>query len=759
MDDAFEAPRPMRTPVAADRGSAVHHARGETPEEMEFAPLLRSVWRRKLLVISTIFLITLFATVVAFQLTPRYSASAKILVGTPETNVVDIEAVLSGLGSDQAAVESEVQVLASRSLAGKVADELGLDRDPEFNARLRPPSILSAFDPLQWLPDGWRAALLGRNVDAAPPTQEEIEQRTRADVITALQEAVSVRVEGRSRVINISATSEQPKLAAAVANTLSDLYLVDQLEAKFEATKRATDWLNDRVQELRGQVAASEDAIEEYRRRTGLVQSKDTTVTQQQISEINTQLILARTQTAEAGARLTQMSSLVESAGGVDSAAEVLASSLIQRLREREADVARRVAEMSTEYGKRHPKMINTKAELDDIRSKIEAEVAKVVRGLENELEVARTRERTLERNLEQLKRESERIKSSEGQLRVLEREAAADRALFDTFLARLKETGQQDEIQQADARIISRADVPAGASSPNKKLIIAGAFALSAFLGVLLVFLLEHLDHGFRSSEQIENMTGASTLSLVPLLSAMRLRRSTPSDYVLNRPASAFAESLRTLHTGILLSGLDDAPKSVLITSSTPEEGKTTVATAMARLTARSGKKVLLLDGDLRRARIRSLLRLDGTRGLLDALGQHSPLEECIQHDEASGLHVLATGGNVPNPPEVLGSQQMAALMDTLERTYDMIIVDSPPVLVVSDARILSRLADRTVFITRWGETKRESVKLALKQLVESGANVAGVVLCMVNIRKHAQYGYADSTYYYESARRYYVD
>ena len=592
-----------------------------------------------------------------------------------------------------------------------------------------------------------------------PPTQEEIERRTRANVITALQEAVSVRVHGRSRVIDVTATSVQPKLAAAIVNTLADLYLVDQLEAKFEATKRATDWLNERVQDLRGQVAASESAVEEFRRRTGLTQSKDTTVTRQQISEINTQLILARAQTAEAGARLSQIRSLVESAGGVESAAEVLASPLIQRLREREADVARGVAEMSTEYGKRHPKMINAKAELEDIRTRIEVEVAKVVRGLENEVEVARARERTLQRNLDQLKRESGRLKSSEGQLRVLEREAVADRALFDTFLARLKETGQQDGIQQADARIISRADVPAEASSPNKKLIIAGALAFSALLGVLLVFLLEHLDHGFRSSEQIESMTGASTLSLVPLLTVMRLKRSKPTDYVLNRPASAFAESLRTLHTGILLSGLDDAPKSVLITSSAPQEGKTTVATAMARLIARSGRKVLLLDGDLRRARTRSLLGLNGAYGLIAALGQHSALEDCIQHDETSGLHVLATEGNVPNPPEVLGSQQMVALMVSLERTYDLIIMDSPPVLVVSDARILSRLADRTVFIVRWGETKRETVKLALKQLVESGADVAGIVLSMVNIRKNAQYGYADSSYYYGSARSYYVD
>lgn len=576
-----------------------------------------------------------------------------------------------------------------------------------------------------------------------------------------------MRIAGLSQVILLTARSEDPKLAAALANTLAELYLVEQLEAKFEATRRATDWLNERVLDLRRQVEASEQAVEEYRRQHGLMRGrgKDTTVTEQQISEISTQLILARTKTAEAGARLRQVRTLVKSDGGVDSAAEVLASPLIQRLREQETDVARRAAEMATEYGPRHPKMINIKAELEDVRARIGGEVEKIVRGLSNELEVARTRERTLERNLEDLKTEAAEINVSQGRLRVLEREAAADRALLDTLLARWKETGRREEIQHADARIISAAVVPGGPSSPRKRLIIGAALGLSTFLGVLLAFLVEHLDRGFRSSEQIETMTGVGTLALVPLLAGLRLGRRSPVAYVLAKPASLFAESLRTLHTGLLLSDVDAAPKSVLVTSSLPEEGKTTISIAMARLLARNGRSVLLVDADLRRHQASRMLGFPDASGLVELLVREGTrLDDVLRCDEDSGLHVLAAGGSsVPSPPDLFDSTRMRELMQALHRTYELIVIDSPPIHVVSDARILSRLADRTVFVVRWGKTRRESAALGIKLLLESGARVAGAVLSMVNVRKNARYAYADSGYYGYGAsrkyRRYYTD
>ena len=525
--------------------------------------------------------------------------------------------MLRGLHINRAQLESEMQVLTSRSLIAKVVDKLDLVNEPEFNPRLRPPSrsLLHQWfpeiglDPLGWIPERWRVALSGRPGSAEPPppppTPEEIEQQVRRAAVARVRSSLSVRIEGRSRVIEVTARSLNPKFAASLANTLVDLYLLEQLEAKFEATRRAAAWLNDRVRDLRRQVEASERAVEEYRREHGLIESKDTTVTEQQVAEINTQLILARTKTAEAGARLRQIRSLLTSERGVESAAEVLASPLIQSLRERETDVTRRAAEMATEYGPRHPKMINVKAELDDIRERIEAEVEKIVHGLDNELEVARIREQTLDRNLENLKAEAAKLNTFQGSLRVLEREAAANRTLFDTFLSRWKETGRQEEIQHADARIISHAEAPVRPVSPRKVRIVGVALGFSVFLGIFLVYLIEELDSGFRSSEQIESMTGYGVLSLVPLLTRLRLKRNQPVTYAMDKPASSFAEALRTLYTGILLSNVDTAPKSLLITSSLPEEGKTVISAAMARLLARSGRRVLLIDADLRRGQI----------------------------------------------------------------------------------------------------------------------------------------------------------
>ena len=756
-------------PGAEYQAEARRWSARELLDERWLREFIERLWRHKWLLVTTVGLVTLAAAIYVAQATPRYAAKAKILIGVPRTNIADVENVLRGLQINRAQLESEMQVLTSRSLVTRVVDKLDLVNEPEFNPRLRPPSrsLLHQWfpgiglDPLGWIPERWRVALSGGAAGSAeppPPTPEEVEQQVRRAAVAKVRASLSVRIEGRSRVIEVTARSPDPKLAAGLVNTLADLYLLEQLEAKFEATRRAAAWLNDRVQDLRRQVEASERAVEEYRREHGLIESKDTTVTEQQVAEINTQLILARTKTAEAGARLRQIRSLLTSERGVESAAEVLASPLIQSLRERETDVTRRAAEMATEYGPRHPKMINVKAELDDIRERLEAEVEKIVHGLDNELEVARIREQTLDRNLENLRAEAAKLNTFQGRLRVLEREAAANRTLFDTFLSRWKETGRQEEIQHADARIISYAEVPARPVSPRKTRIVGAALGFSVFLGIFLVYLIEELDSGFRSSEQIESMTGYGVLSLVPLLTRLRLKRNQPVTYAMDRPASSFAEALRTLYTGILLSNVDTPPKSLLITSSLPEEGKTVISAAMARLLARSGRRVLLIDADLRRGQIAKVLDLPNEYGLVEILGrrQHS-LDEVVQHDGVSGLHVLTTGGTVvPNPPDLLDSDRMRALLSEAGEAYDLIVIDSPPVRLVSDTRILSHLVDKTVFVIRWAKTRRGVATLGIKQIVEAGASVAGVVLSIVDVPKNARYGYADSGYYYGSSRKY---
>ena len=734
--------------------------------EADIREILGRLGRRKWTIVGTTALLMLAAALVVLQLTPRYRAETQIMIEPRQQRVVDVEEVLSGLNGERETIESERRVIASRTLAEKAIARLGLGRDAEFNPALREAHpLLRMLKPLVGAPpDGtalgqvsaiWRD-LAGSGRTGQPQTPEEIFENERARVIDSFLDNLEVLPDGRSRVITIAFTAERPELAARIANTIADLYLVEQLEAKYEATRRATEWLNERTAELRERVRASEDAVEAFRRQAGLIEGRGGTLATQQVAELNTQLILARTTRAEAEARLRQVQSLLGGQGGVESAAEVLSSPLIVRLKEQEAEIMRRAAELATQYGPKHPRRINVQAELDDIKAKIGLEVQKVVQSLRNEADVARAREASLGASLESLKENVGRASSAEVRLRALEREASANRGLFENFLARLKETAAQQDLHRADARIISRADVPEKPSFPRTVPMLAAAFATALIAGVAAALLLDRLDPGFRSPAQVETWLNIPGLGLIPLLDGRRSFGRGPENDVLDRPTSAYAEALRTLHTALLLSDVERPPKTVLITSSTPREGKSTIALSVARLTAKAGRKVLLIDADLRRPRAGGALQLKARPGLADLLARPADWQRAIQRDKASGLDVLTAGESAASPPDLFGSEQMRALLAELSEAYELVILDSPPVLAVSEARILARLVDRTVFVVRWASTPREVAALGLKQIREAGGNVAGAVLSMAGVREHGRYGYGGSAYYYGAPPRY---
>ncbi len=742
----------------SDKGLAAQYS--PSMEDVDLREVLRKIWRRKGIIFATVVVLTTLTGIALFQMTKLYTAETLVMIETRGSNIVGIEAVLTGMSADAEAIESEIEVIRSRGLAEKTIKKLKLDQNPEFNETLRPKRFLAdLLDLNQFVPKEWLDVLLGRT-DEIVLSPEEIEAKKRVRIIDNFLTRLNIAPKGRSRVIGIGFTSENPETASKVANTLADLYIVEQLEVKFEATRRANEWLNSRISGLREKVDASGRAVEEFRRKSGLIESSGVTLAGQQLSELNTQMVLTRTKRAEAEARLRQVIGLVSSPGGVDSAAEVLQSGLIQRLREQEAEVQRKVAELAVEYGERHPKMINARAEVRDIEKKIQSEVNKIVKGLENEVGIAKAREASMVKSLEELKQEVGQSNRATVKLQALERESTADRTLLETFLSRFKETSAQEDvnIQQADARIISFADVPDKHSFPKRTLILALTFVGSFSIGLLLVFIVERLDNGFRSGEQIEKLTGVSVLGLVPVLSGLSKIGKAPESYILERPASAFGESIRTLHTSVLLSHLDEPPKSILITSSLPKEGKTTIASCLARMQAMAGRRTVIIDTDFRRPSVHRAFGIAEQPGLVELLAGEVQLEDVVQTDEASGAHVISSGTSAPNPSNILASDHMKRLLDSLAQTYDLIILDSPPVMAVSDARILSNMADVTVFVVRWAETRREVVNAGLKQIISSSGRLAGVVLSMVDVRKHARYGYSDSGVYYGSVKKYYT-
>ncbi|MFQ5561835.1 MAG: GumC family protein, partial [Nitrospinota bacterium] len=504
----------------------------------------------------------------------------------------------------------------------------------------------------------------------------------------------------KTRGIQISYTSKYPRKAALIVNTIAEQYIVEQLDAKFEATRKATKWLSERISVLKKKVEESEKAVEMYKKESGLGSASG--LPSQQVAEFSRQLMEVRSQRREAEASLGQMNLMADSPEGVGSMGKVLSSPLIQGLRVREVDLLRKISEFKTEYGERHPKMINLRTEIKDLRKKIKKEIDKIAFGIKNEVQVIIESEKSLEKDLDALKLEASEISRAEIRLRALEREAEADRVLFETFLKRFKETSTQDSIQQPDARVISRADIPSKPSFPNKKKTIGIAFAVSIFCGLFLISVLEFMDSGFRSTEQIETLTGISALGYIP-----QVDRKSPEDFILQKPYSAYGESIRSLRTSLLLSNVDTPPKVILVTSGIPEEGKTTTALSLARLAAMSGQKTFALECDLRRPTFakrlmeKDLMAKISKKGLVELLAQEVPFSDVV-HSDKSGIDFICAGRSVASPTDLFSSKQMTELVSKLSREYDLIVFDTPPVLAVSDARILGALADKTIFVTR---------------------------------------------------------
>jgi polysaccharide biosynthesis transport protein len=735
-----------------------------TERGFDFASFLRVFWRRKNLFIGIVVLLMALAVTGLSAITPLYTAQTDVIIENREQQVANLKAVLGDVFPDKEGLLNEIEVIRSRSIADKVISNLHLADDPEFNDTLKQPSLLvtaigDAKDILaQYLPENVFAAFFAGK-QGPRLSEEQRLARQHEKIVDTFVDRLDVSVKGQSRVIVIYFTSENPEKAAQIADAVADAYILEQLDAKFEATQRANLWLAAKLQDLRKQVAQSDAAVEEYRKRAGLLESKDGTLISQQVADLSTQLIVARTERAAAEARLDQVRQMIRAAGNAQAAADVLGSPTIQELSKQEAEVKRKIADLSQELGDRHPRLISARAELRDLQAKMTVEVNKVVQKLENEAAVARAREASLQRSSQQLEGRLGQANASQVQLRALERESDANKALLQQFLARFEEISAQSDLvgQQTNARILSAAVVPEKPSEPKKLQILALVFVASSVFAAVIVLLIENMDRGFRSGEQIEQTTGARSLGLVPVLKGHR-RDGGPNAYVAKNPSSLFGESIRSVYTSILISHAKPAPRTLMITSSQPREGKSTLAVCLTRMCAISGKRAVIIECDLRKPTVHRSFAVPQSPGLTDFYRGEAQLKDIVHQDEATGASVIPSGRLGVDPTKVLGSPEIRQLLAALAREYDLVVVDSPPLMAVSDARLLAPDMDACVFVVRWGRTHREVVCQGLKELLETGAHVSGVVISMVDPSKHASYGFGDSGYYYKGVKSYYT-
>ena len=735
----------------------------QAEEPFPLLDYLQLLWFRRHLIIA----ITIFVAVIGFiyvnQLKSVYTASSTLMVNMPETQIVDIDQVLTreryGYGDKALA---EIEVLRSRGLAAKVIDKLHLLNYEEFNPSLHVPEesffdFLQYLNPKTWIPDSWKKALkeaISGEVQVIPPSEEETVDRRMVTATNIFLSKLSVDTIQWTNIITIGFSSLSPVIAARIANELPESYIVDKLQAKFDATEKATAWLTDQLSGLEIQVVESERAVEIYRDEHGLTKGASTGIMTAQLSEINSQLIVLRAERAAAEARLLQINRLIGQDGqGIETSNEVLSSPLIQQLLNQEATVTRRLSELSIEYGPKHPRMLQVNAEIEDIRARIETETNKIIQGLENEVEVARTRERSLEGSLRESEQQSGTQNREAVQLRALEREAAANRVLYETFLNRFKETSSTKGIASSDARVLSAAEVPGSASYPNKKRSFIIIFILGFMAACGLVFGLHFLNPGLHSPEQIEKETGLHAIGMIPKLPG----KGEPHEYLMKKPHSGYVEAINSLKISLKLSDPDARIKAIQVTSSVPEEGKSSLVLSLAMVMANEGKNVLVVDADLRRSSINKRLGLpqEGL-GLTDyVLAQTDKPDEFIIRHEETGIDFMRTGNaKYANATDIFSSKRMHSIVDTLKQRYDYVLFDTPPVMAVADSRVIGQITDKTLFVVRWDKTPRKVARAGIELLRKGNADIAGIVLQQVDLKRYGRLGYGDSGYYYHYGR-----
>src|SRR5690554_1106622 len=479
-------------------------------DSIDISTVLRFLRRRRAVIISVTILITALVALIVHQLTPQYRAQAVLMIDSRQANVTNVEAVLSGLSTESAAITSELDILRSPPLMQRVVDRLNLYDHPLFNQAPKPSAWASVREWVTGLLPEAFAERDAQEVIKEVPDPEAERRRLARRLLGGLETENS----GRSYTIRVSYTSPDPQLSMQVANTVADQYLVDQLEAKFEATRRANSWLQERLEELREEVRVAELAVREYRETHNLVENQGATVNEQQLAEINAQLVVAQVERSQAESRLQ-----AARAGSPEGLRDVEGATLLRDLRAEVSSLRRREAEMSTRYGDRHPEMINIRAERQDIQARIQEETGRVIQTLINEVEVARAKERALQEALDDLRGATAGAQRAGVELAELERQAEAARLLYENFLGRYRETSEQQELDRPDARIIAEAELPSQPSFPRKGLMMAGGGVLGLLLGLGAAVLLELLDRGFRRSEQLEKATATPILGVAPLI------------------------------------------------------------------------------------------------------------------------------------------------------------------------------------------------------------------------------------------------
>ena len=732
--------------------SAIAEQAGEEQgSSMGLGDILAMLRRHVVLIIALTVVGTGLAAVTAWTTAPTYEAMSTVLVDPRKTTIVKNAEVVSELPADTPTVESEVELLSSKTTMAQVIERLNLRNDPEFNRERIRTKLLRMIGLKSAQPAQQPQAPQNHEVDAAnDPDRDEI--------LELFARSVKVGRRRNTYLLEVSATSQDPVQAARIANAVVESYLKQQLHNKSKVTGEASGWLEQKLEGMRQRVVEADRAIALFKAGNGIIDTEHgQRLDERQIARLMESLVLVRSQAAEAKAKYDQVQRLIQTPGGRAAAADVLMSDTIRLLKDQLVKVTRKVAEADTRYGPRHPEMLKSLAELKDIEKQIGIEVDQVIINYKGAFEISRDRERSLTEQLETMK-SSQAVTNEAGvRLRDLEREAAANKALYESFLGRYKQTVEHQNMHVADSRMVEAATVPLFPTAPKKPKIVMMGFGAGLGLGLALTLLLEMMKPGLARPEDFERATQLTHLASIPAVELqpklMAQSRQLTNRMVLAAPEGQFAEAVRVVRHAIDMRWRSGLGRTILLASPQPEEGKSSLASNLAVHYATTGERVLLIDADLRRSNLtRTSLPGPPEIGLFDCLTQHIPIERAILRETATGLCFLPAHGAAPaaaSIPNMLTSPAMAGVLYRLRQQFDVIVIDSPPILPVVDARILADYVDQILFVVKWRFTAKDAAQRAMRLMAPSSRKFTGFIINQVpKVELGADYGYGPASY-----------
>ena len=713
-------------------------ARPRTAELLNATALL-AIWRRHFWAwLATTLLIPLAGAIALHQTVPLYTASGMLIYEPNEYKAQALQSVLRDSPTTEATMASQAEILQSLHIAQKVAEQGHLDANPEFNRTLRPAPWTRRLKETLW-----------PNQTPAPEIAGPQPSTDRDAMLLAVQAALRAKPVRFSRVLEITFTAHDPLVAAAAVNSAMDVYIKDQYRAKARAVHRATEQLEQRAAALRQETQRAEDAIAAYRTRLGLFQGMHAGLDAEQVSHLSEELVHARGELANADARLDA----ARGRAGAGAQAEI-APSVVQ-LRAQQDQLAAQAQTRQSRLGFNHPEAEGLRRQTEAARQTLAAEIVRVVTSIEAERRVAKDRVTTLEANLRAAKEEADRTARAQIPLNAMQRDTDAARAELAAVLLEIQETAQKAAIETAEAHEISEALAPEHPSWPQTGPMMGAACGAGVLLGLLLVYALHLFDNTVNSGEDARAVTGLPCFALLPEVGKRALGHLRIEDYAVRRPLTVFAEQIRGLRAGLWLGA--HRPRVIAITAARPGEGKTLLTLSLGRSAQQAGEKVLLIECDLRQPKFARILAAEGNLGLSDLLRGSAALADVLREDPVTGLVYIPAGKPGGDMLSLFLSDAMAHLLAAIRDQYDLILLDTPPVQAMSEARVTASIADAVLLCVRWRNTPRAVLRHAFELLRESHANVAGTVVTRVDPRAHVHSGAADAEVYHRRYRAYY--